>query len=71
MAKTINTSAATADTDGAGTAVTFADKAFKSRTLVLEDGRAFAVDKSRIVATDLALIAHLDQHPEFDRVVEA
>lgn len=48
--------------------VTFADKAFKSRTVVLEDGRTFAVEKSRIVATDPALIAYLDTNPDFERV---
>lgn len=48
--------------------VTFADKAFKSRTVVLEDGRTFAVEKSRIVATDPALIAYLDVNPDFERV---
>ena len=48
--------------------VTFADKAFKSRTVVLEDGRTFAVEKSRIVATDPALIAYLDANPDFERV---
>ena len=48
--------------------VVFADKAFKTRTIVLEDGRTFAVEKSRIVANDPALVDHLDKHPEFERV---
>lgn len=48
--------------------VVFADKAFKSRTIVLEDGRTFAVEKGRIVANDPALVAYLDKHPEFERV---
>lgn len=48
--------------------VVFADKAFKSRTIVLEDGRTFAVEKGRIVANDPELVAHLDKHPEFGRV---
>lgn len=48
--------------------VTFADKAFKSRTVVLEDSRTFAVEKSRIVAIDPALIAYLDANPDFERV---
>ena len=48
--------------------VTFADKAFKSRTVVLEDGRTFEVEKSRIVAIDPALIAYLDVNPDFERV---
>ncbi len=50
------------------TPVVFRDKAFKSRTVVLNDGRAFAVEKSTIVATDAALIAHLDNHPDFERI---
>lgn len=60
--------AKTTDTNTATTQVVFADKAFKTRTIVLEDGRTFAVEKSRIVATDPALIDHLDKHPEFGRV---
>lgn len=48
------------------TAVIFKDKAFKIRTVVLNDGRAFAVEKSTIAATDAALIAHLDNHPDFE-----
>lgn len=48
--------------------VTFADKAFKSRTVVLEDGRTFAVEKSRIVAIEPALIAYLDANTDFERV---
>lgn len=45
----------------------FADKAFKTRTIVLEDDRTFTVEKSRISTDDPALIAHLDAHPEFER----
>lgn len=62
--------AKTTDTNTATTRVVFADKAFKARTIVLEDGRTFAVEKSRIVAADPALIDHLDKHPEFERVAE-
>ena len=62
--------AKTTDTNTATTQVVFADKAFKTRTIVLEDGRTFAVEKSRIVAADPALIDHLDKHPEFERVAE-
>ncbi|MCW5319629.1 hypothetical protein D5039_00065 [Verminephrobacter aporrectodeae subsp. tuberculatae] len=51
--------------------VTFADKEFKSRTVVLEDGRTFAVEKSLIAATDLALIAYLDTHADFERVPDS
>lgn len=60
--------AKTTDTNTATTRVVFADKAFKARSIVLEDGRTFAVEKSRIVAADPALIDHLDKHPEFERV---
>ena len=49
-------------------AVTFADKAYKSRTIVLPDGRSFAVEKGRITAADPALVEHLDKHPEFERI---
>lgn len=52
------------------TAVTFADNAFKSRMIVLEDGRSFAVENKRIVSTDNVLTAYLDQHPEFQRIEE-
>ncbi|QOJ19947.1 MAG: hypothetical protein HRU77_04115 [Gammaproteobacteria bacterium] len=48
--------------------VVFKDKAFKSRTIVLDDGRSFVVEKSTIEATDAALIVHLDSHPDFERV---
>lgn len=46
----------------------FADKAYKSRTIVLSDGRSFAVERGRIEADDPALIAYLEQHPDFERV---
>lgn len=45
----------------------FKDTAYKSRTLILDDGRAFAVEKGRIVANDPALRAYLEQHPQFVR----
>lgn len=48
--------------------VVFADKAYKSRTIVLSDGRSFAVERGRIEADDPALIAYLEQHPDFERV---
>lgn len=48
-------------------AVTFIDLVYKVRTLVLPDGCAFAIERSRIVATDPALIEYLDQHPDFTR----
>ena len=48
-------------------AVIFADKVFKARTLILPDGRVFGVEKSCITASDPALIAYLDKHTEFER----
>ena len=47
--------------------VTYRDLAFKSRTLVLADGRSFAVVQGRIQTGDTALIAFLENHPEFQR----
>lgn len=47
--------------------VTYRDLAFKSRTLVLTDGRCFAVAQGRIQTGDTALIAFLEKHPEFQR----
>lgn len=47
--------------------VIFKDKAFRSRTIVLDGGRTFTVEKSIIEATDAALIEHLDSHPDFER----
>ena len=60
--------AKTTETNNAASQVVFADKAFKSRTIVLEDGRTFAVEKGRIVATEPELIAYLDSNPDFERV---
>lgn len=54
-------------TEASSTPVVFKDKAFKSRTIVLNDGRAFAVEKSTIEASDPALIECLDKHPDFER----
>ena len=48
-------------------AVTYRDLAFKSRTLVLADGRSFAVAQGRIQTGDTILIAYLENHPEFQR----
>ena len=47
--------------------MTYCDLAFKSRTLVLADGRSFAVVQGRIQTGDTALIAFLEKHPEFQR----
>ena len=50
------------------TQVVFADKAFKTRTIVLPDGRSFLIEKSRIRADDPVLVEYLDKHPEFERI---
>ncbi|SHL06857.1 hypothetical protein [Paraburkholderia terricola] len=50
--------------------VTFRDKAFKSRTLVLADGRTLAVEKSTVTASDQEQLALLDRHPDFERVAD-
>lgn len=50
--------------------VTFRDLAFKSRTLMLADGRSFAVEQGRIQTGDAALIAFLEKHPDFQREAE-
>ncbi len=47
--------------------VTYRDLAFKSRTLVLADGRSSAVVQARIQTGDTSLIAFLENHPEFQR----
>lgn len=57
-----------AETDTpAQAAVTFVDKAYKARTLVLPDRRAFAVTRSRITTSDPALLEYLERHPDFTR----
>ena len=50
--------------------VTFRDLAFKSRTLVLADGRSFAVEQGCIQTGDTALITFLEKHPDFQRETE-
>lgn len=56
------------NTESTNNAVVFKDKVFKSRTIIIEDGRSFPVEKSRVEASDSALIAHLDNHPDFERI---
>lgn len=48
--------------------VVFRDKAYKSRSLVLPDGTVHRVLHHHLTAASPALIGHLDQHPEFERV---
>lgn len=45
----------------------FRDKRFKSRVIVLEDGRSFAVEKGTIKTSDTALIEHLSAREDFER----
>lgn len=58
----------TESTNSTNNAVVFKDKSFKSRTIIIEDGRSFPVEKSRIEASDQALIEYLDKHPDFERI---
>lgn len=69
MAK-IDTKPAVATDEKPTQQVTFRDLAFKSRTLVLADGRSFALDQGRIQTGDTALIAFLEKHPDFRREAE-
>lgn len=50
--------------------VAFRDKAFRSRTLVLANGRTLSVEKSTVTTSDQQQIAMLDGHPDFERVVD-
>ena len=50
--------------------VIFRDKAFRSRTLVLADGRTLAVENSTVTATDQEQLALLERHPDFERVAD-
>ncbi|AMC35432.1 hypothetical protein [Janthinobacterium sp. B9-8] len=49
--------------------VSFTDKAFRSRTILLDDGRSFAVINRAISSDDDVLIAHLDQRLDFERLI--
>ena len=69
MAKNDTKPAATSEEKSPLT-VTFRDLAFKSRTLMLADGRSFAVEQGRIQTGDAALIAFLEKHPDFQREAE-
>ncbi|MDR6445593.1 hypothetical protein J2794_001684 [Paraburkholderia terricola] len=60
-----------ASTVAAGVAsVTFRDRAFRSRTLVLADGRTLSVEKSTVTASDQEQLALLERHPDFERVAD-
>lgn len=45
----------------------FRDKAFKSRTLFLKDGRAIPVENYTVTTSDKDVIAYLDGHADFVR----
>lgn len=47
--------------------MTFRDKAFKSRTLILKDGRAVPVENYTVTTSDKDVIAYLDGHADFAR----
>jgi hypothetical protein len=69
MAK-IETKPAVTSEEKSALTVTFRDQAFKSRTLLLADGRSFVVEQGRIQTGDTALIAFLEKHPDFRRETE-
>ncbi|SHK25420.1 hypothetical protein [Paraburkholderia terricola] len=50
--------------------VTFRDRAFRSRTLVLSDGCTLSVEKSTVTASDQEQLALLERHPDFERVAD-
>ncbi|MFM0427574.1 hypothetical protein PQQ75_01055 [Paraburkholderia aspalathi] len=50
--------------------VAFRDKAFKSRTIVFEDGSTLAVDNSAVVVSDEQQIVVLECHPDFERIAD-
>lgn len=50
--------------------VTFRDRAFRSRTVVFEDGSTLAVEKSTVVVSGEAQIAALERHPDFERAAD-
>lgn len=45
----------------------FRDKTFKSRTLILKDGRAVPVENYIVTTSDKDVIAYLDAHADFTR----
>lgn len=51
----------------ADVAQTFRDTAFKSRTLILKDGRAVAVENYTVTTSDKDVVAYLDSHSDFVR----
>jgi hypothetical protein len=50
--------------------VTFRDRAFRSRTLVLLDGSGLIVEKSTVTVSKEEQITALDSHPDFERVAD-
>lgn len=51
--------------------VTFRDKAFKSRVLIMPDGRDVPVENFTVTTSDAAVIAHLEKHDDFERQASA
>jgi hypothetical protein len=52
------------------TPVTFHDKAFKSRTLII-GGKSYPVVKSTLVAENAQMLTFLDKRADFERIPEA
>lgn len=67
MSKTQSETSAAA----AATPVTFRDKAFKSRVLILPDGRDVPVENYMVTTSDPDVISHLDKHGDFERQAPA
>lgn len=51
----------------AATPITFRDKAFKSRVLILLDGRDVPVENFTVTISDPAVVSYLDEHVDFER----
>ncbi|MBI3143821.1 MAG: hypothetical protein HYZ18_00840 [Pseudogulbenkiania sp.] len=52
-------------------AATFRDKAFKSRVLILPDGRPVPVEDFTVTTGDPAVIEFLEKHADFTRQASA
>jgi hypothetical protein len=50
--------------------ITYTDRKFKSRVLIMPDGRALRISERRISVQggDKGAIEYLDAHPDFERV---
>lgn len=54
----------------APSAVTFRDRAWKYRSVILDDGREIKVDNYLATVSEPDLIDYLAAHPDFERVTE-